>query len=414
MIRAAITGLIVLGAILPRPASAQTFAITGGTVFPVSGPRIERGTVIIKDGRILAVGADVPIPAGAERIDATGKWVTPGLVHPLSELGVYQFGSGAVNETRDNRRDGDVNSSFSLVEAIEPGSITIPVGRMGGLTTAVVVPQGGLVSGQAVAYDLYGERVEEMVTRVPAAMVIRLGIASKGAGGGSRAGALQRLRRLFRDAREYERRPEDFRKAQIQPLAASEDDLAALLPVLRGEVPVLFMANRQSDIESALRLAREFNLRVIIGGGAEAWKVASLLAAARIPVALEPLSDIPTFNALEPRLDNAALLRKAGVTVLIAQDDNSFGSDLRFAAGNAVAHGMSWDDALAAMTLWPAETYGIADRYGSLQVGRVANVVVWSGDPLEYSSAPTALFIRGRPVPLVSRQTELLSRYLNP
>ena len=131
-------------------------------------------------------------------------------------------------------------------------------------------------------------------------------------------------------------------------------------------------------------------------------------------MSLEPLSDIPTFDALEPRLDNAALLRKAGVTVLIAQGDNTFGSDLRFAAGNAVAHGMSWDDALAAITLWPAEAFGIADRYGSLQPGRVANVVVWSGDPLDYSSAPAQLYIRGRQVPLVSRQTELLSRYINP
>ncbi len=413
MIRATLAALI-LGGLAAPAAHAQTFAITGGTVLPVSGPRIERGTVIIKDGRVVAVGADVPIPAGAQQIDATGKWVTPGLIHPASNLGVAQFGSGAVNETRDNLHQGDVNPSFSLVEAIEPGSITIPVGRLGGITSAVVIPQGGLISGQAVAFDLYGDRVEEMVTRVPAAMVIRLGIASKGAGGGSRAGSLQRLRRIFRDAREYERRPEDFRKAQIQPLAASEDDLAALLPVLRGEVPVLFVADRQSDIESALRLAREFNLRVIISGGAEAWKVAGQLAAARVPVALQPLSDIPTFNALEPRLDNAALLRKAGVPVLIAQGDNSFGSDLRFAAGNAVANGMSWDDALAAMTLWPAEAYGIADRYGSLQAGRVANLVVWSGDPLEYSSAPVQLFIRGRPVPLVSRQTELLSRYRNP
>ncbi len=413
MIRASIVAVVLAGLATPR-AHAQTIAITGGTVLPVSGPRIERGTVVIKDGYIVAVGADVPIPAGAQQVDATGKWVTPGLIHPSSDLGVMQFETGAVPQTRDNVRQGDVNPSFSLVEAIEPGAITIPVGRLGGLTSAIVVPKGGLISGQAVAYDLYGERVEDMVTRVPAAMVIRLGIASKTAGGGSRAGALQRLRRLFRDAREYERRPEEFRKAQIQPLSASEDDLAALLPVLRGEVPVLFVAQRQSDIEAALRLTREFNLKAIISGGAEAWKVAPRLAAARVPVSLEPLSDIPTFDALEPRLDNAALLRKAGVTVLIAQGDNTFGSALRFAAGNAVAHGMSWDDALAAITLWPAEAFGIADRYGSLQPGRVANVVVWSGDPLDYSSAPAQLYIRGRQVPLVSRQTELLSRYINP
>lgn len=397
-----------------RGLQAQTIAITGGTVLPVSGPRIEGGTVLIKDGVIVAVGRDVAVPSGAQRVDATGKWVTPGLIHAASNIAVAQFGSGAVRETRDNVMQGDVNPALSLAEAIEPDAIMIPVVRLSGITTTVAIPEGGLVSGQAVAFDLRGERIEDMVIRAPAAMVIRLGISSKSAGGGTRAGSLQRLRRLFRDAQEYERRPEDFRKAQIQELSAGADDLAALLSVLHGSVPVLFVANRQSDIESALRLTSEFSLHSIILGGAEAWRIAGQLATARVPVALEPLTNIPSFDQLSPRLDNAALLRQAGVSTLIVQEDESFGSDLRFAAGNAVANGMSWDDALASMTLWPAQAYGLADRYGSLQPGRVANVVIWSGDPLTYSSGAERVFIRGHEVPHTSRQTELLSRYRGP
>ena len=182
-------------------------------------------------------------------------------------------------------------------------------------------------------------------------------------------------------------------------------------PFFAAQLPLYVIANRRSDIENALRIAAEFRLRLAIYGGIEAWQMAPALAAAKVPVILEPLTDSPAFDALGARLDNATLLREAGVTVAAAQTDAAHFRDLRQAAGNQVRNGMSWDDALRTVTLAPAEVALVGDRYGSLDAGKVANVVVWSGDPLELSSRVEHLFIRGRTVPLVSRQTELLQRY---
>ena len=181
--------------------------------------------------------------------------------------------------------------------------------------------------------------------------------------------------------------------------------------MLKGKLPLFVIANRRSDIETALRIGQEFNLRMVIWGGAEGWQVAPELARANVPVLLEPLTDVPRFDALNARLDNATLLWKAGVKIGVAQQDAAQFRDLRQAAGNEVRNGMSWDDALRSITLSTAEVAGVADRYGSLDVGKVANVVVWTGDPLEFSSRVEHLFIRGKEIPLVSRQTELLDRY---
>lgn len=408
MRRAAIA---LIGLALAGPARAQTIAITGGTVYPVSGPKLENATVVLRDGRIVAVGTDVAVPDGATRVDAKGRWVTPGLIHLRTTLGIHLLDSGGEEETQEYIREGQVKASFTVADAIDPAIMTIPVARMEGITSAAAVPSEGLIPGQAVLFDLAGDRLEDMLVKGPMAMVADLSESAKESGGGSRAGAVQRLRRILRDAREYAERREDFRKAQIQPLAADAEDLEALQPVLRGSLPLFVIANRRSDIENALRIAAEFNLRLAIYGGVEAWQMAPALSAAKVPVILEPLTAQPAFDALGARLDNATLLREAGVTVAAAQTDAAHFRDLRQAAGNQVRNGMSWDDALRTVTLAPAEVALVGDRYGSLDAGKVANVVVWSGDPLELSSRVEHLFIRGRPVPLVSRQTELLERY---
>jgi imidazolonepropionase-like amidohydrolase len=403
--------LAVLALLAATGAPAQTIAITGGTLYPVSGPKVEKGTVLLRDGKIVAAGADVTVPDGATRVDATGRWVTPGLIHLRTTLGIKLLETGGQEETQEDVREGEVKAAFSVVDGLDPASITIPVARMEGITSAAAVPAEGLIPGQAILFDLAGERVEDMLVSAPLAMIADLSEGGKEAGGGTRAGAVQRLRRVLRDAREYGERREDFRKAEMQPLAAPAEDLEALQPVLRGELPLFVIANRRSDIESALRIAREFGARLAIYGGAEAWRMAAPLAAARVPVILEPLADLPSFDALGPRLDNATLLREAGVAVVAAQSDAAHFRDLRQAAGNEVRNGLSWDDALRTVTLAPAEAARVADRYGSLEPGKVGNVVVWSGDPLELSSRVEHLFIRGRPVPLRSRQTELLERY---
>jgi imidazolonepropionase-like amidohydrolase len=394
-----------------RVAAAQTIAVTGGTIYPVSGPKIENGTLLLRDGKIAAVGASVEVPSGATRIDAKGGWVTPGLIHGGSTLGLKLFDIGVQIETQEDTASGDMKPSFNVAEGLDPASMAIPVARLEGVTSSISKPALGLIPGQAVLIDLAGDRIEDMVAQSPVAMMADLGQGGKEAGGGSRARATQRLRRVLRDALEYEKRRDDFRKAQMQPLAASAEDLEALLPVLKGKLPLFVIANRRSDIETALRIAQEFNLRMVIWGGAEGWRVAPELARAKVPVLLEPLTDVPRFDALNARLDNATLLWKAGVKVGVAQQDAALFRDLRQAAGNEVRNGMSWDDALRSITLSTAEAAGVGDRYGSLEVGKVANVVVWTGDPLEFSSRVDHLFIRGREIPLVSRQTELLDRY---
>jgi len=389
---------------------AQTIAITGGTVYPVSGPKLENATVLIRDGRIAAVGTNVAVPQDATRIDASGKWVTPGLIDGAGQMGLREI--GAVQNTNENQQRGDdVAAAFNVLEGINPASTLIGVTRMEGITTTLAVPGGSLIWGQAALIDLDGSTIEAMRVKSPAAMVADLSEGAKEAGGGSRAGVAQRLRRLFDDALEYERRPNDYRRAQIQQLGASAADLKALLPVLHGQLPLIAVANRRSDIETALRIAREYKLRLILSGVAEGWMIPNEIAAAGVPVLVEPLDNIPSYDALGIRYENAALLAKGGAKVALMETATENTRDLRQQAGNAVANGMAWEQALRAVTLTPAEILGVADRYGSLESGKVANLVVWSGDPFEFSTGVEHVFIRGRDIPLRSRQTQLLERY---
>jgi imidazolonepropionase-like amidohydrolase len=387
--------------------TAQTVAITGGTVYPVSGPKIERGTVVITNGRITAVGSTVTVPAGATVIDAAGKWVTPGLIHASASAGTGVAGLGGLGEAR---KQGDVNPSFDLSAGIDPAALTIPVTRTGGVTTGVLLPNGPFLPGSAVSVDYSGDRVEDMVISARAGLLIDLTDASKAAGGGSRAGTIQRLHRLFADALEYDRRRVEYRRRAIQELSAPAAELEALLPALRGQVPTLVAANRRIDIENALRLARRYRLKLVLSGAVEGWQLATAIAAAGAAVVVEPNRDIPSFDGLGARLDNATLLREAGVKVVIAQGDPGGERNLRFAAGNAVRNGLTWDDALKAVTLWPAEAFGLA-QYGSLAIGKVGNVVIWSGDPFEFSAAAEKVIIRGRETSLRTREHELRDRY---
>jgi imidazolonepropionase-like amidohydrolase len=389
---------------------AQTIAITGGTVYPVSGPKIENATVLIQGNRIAAVGANVAVPAGATRIDAAGKWVTPGLIESGGNLGLTEI--NAVQGTNEAfQRTSEVAAAFNVAEGINPASGLFPVTRIEGITTAFTWPQGQLIAGQGVMIDLDGATVEAMVVKSPTAILATLSEQSKDEGGGSRAGAAARLRRVFTDALEYSRRRADYSRAQMQPLAAGPADLDALMPVLRGQLPLVVIANRRSDIETALRIAREYKLRLVLAGAEEGWQVADKIAAAGVPVLVQPLDNIPSYDALGVRYENAGLLAKAGVKVVLLENDTHNARNLRQQAGNAVAYGMTWDQALRAVTLAPAEVFGVADRYGSLEPGKVANVVVWSGDPFEFSTGVEHVFIRGKEIPLRSRQTELMERY---
>ena len=417
----ALKALKALGALaalgITVAAQAQTIAIVGGRVLPVSGPAIDGGTVIIRDGRITAVGRDVAIPEGAQRIDAAGKWVTPGIINPATQLGLVEVGQ--VSETRNATARGDqgtaVHAAFTVWDGLNPLSVLFAPARNEGVTTVAVLPTGGLVSGQGALVDIVEGGISDMIVRSPIAMVAQVGDPGS-ANANSRGELLLRLRELLEDSRAYARRRADFERAQTREFAASRLDLEAMQPVLAGRVPLLIVADKASDIEAALRLAREYSLRIVIGSGAEAWMVADKLAAAKVPVLVGSMVNIPgSFATLGARQENPGLLRRAGVEVALigtGSDPDAFNvRNIKQEAGNAVAYGMTWDDALRAITLTPAEIFGVADRYGSLQPGRVANVVVWSGDPFEFSTRVEHVFVRGVSALAPSRQDELMTRY---
>lgn len=408
---------IVLLAVVAEALPAQTYAITGGQVFPVSGPPIDNGTVIIQDGRITAVGANVPVPQGAERIDATGKWVTPGLINPATQLGLVEI--AAVGDTRDAsaRGRGDaINASFTVWHGLNPASVLLAPVRDQGITSVVVLPSGGLIAGQAALIDVLEDTaVSAMVRRAPIAMVAQVN-NPQGAGTGASAELLIKLREVLDDTRAYAQRRAEYERGATRDLVARRIDLEAMMPVLRGELPLLVNADSRADIEAALDLAEEYDLRLIVGGGADAWQIASRLASERVPVMAGAMNNIPGFSALGARQENPGLLRQAGVQVLLVGTGNdplTFNvRNITQEAGNAVAYGMDWNEALRAITLAPAEVFGVADRIGTLRAGLDANVVVWSGDPFEFGTRVEQVFIRGVQQELGdSRQDQLTERY---
>jgi imidazolonepropionase-like amidohydrolase len=404
---------LVTAASAPR-VGAQVIAVTGARVFPVSGPPLDGATVLIRDGRIAAVGANVAIPPGARRIEAAGRWVTPGLVDAMTALGVTEI--SAVNNTVDVRPRGreSIAASFRVWLGLNPSSVLLTPARNDGVTSVGVAPSGGLIAGQAAIIDLVtSTSTLDMVRRAPVAMVAQVG-PPQGAGLATRGELVDRLREVLADARAFSRRRAEFERRQTREFAASRLDLEALVPVVEGRLPLIVETDKVSDIEGALGVAQEFGLRMIIAGGAEAWMLADRLAAARVAVLTNATNNIPSsFATLGSRQENAGLLRRAGVTVaLIGGPTEAFNvRNIRQEAGNAVAYGMSWQDALRAVTLTPAALLGVSDRIGSLEVGKDANLVVWSGDPFEFTTVVEHVFIRGREIAEPSRQDLLMERY---
>jgi imidazolonepropionase-like amidohydrolase len=416
---ATIAAFALTSVLLSQVASGQTIAITGGKVFPVSGPPIENGTVVISNGKILSVGANVPVPGNAQRIDATGKWVTPGLINSATQLGVVEIGQ--VADTRDMRARGrdNIAASFTVWEGLNPNSVMLAPARKEGVTTFVILPTGGLVSGQAAIVDLVEGTTTDMVMRSPVAMVAEIGDAAE-AGTGSRGELIVKLRELLEDTKFFMTHRSEFDRAQTRTFRASRLDLEAMIPVIQGKLPLLVVVDKESDIDAALRVGREFGLKLIIGGGAEAWMMADKLAAAHVPVLTGAMNNIPVgFAVLGQRQENPGLLSAAGVRIgLVGNagggDEEAFNvRNIKQEAGNAVAYGMTWENALRAVTIWPAEIFGVADRVGSLEPGREANVVVWSGDPFEFTTHAEHVFVRGLERNEKTRQDLLTERYLN-
>ena len=400
----------------PRTApvvAGDTVAITNARVLPVSGPPIDRGTVLIRAGKIAAVGADVQAPAGARVIDATGKIVTPGWIESATQIGIVEIPSGAEGSDDQASTDKDLSAAFNVVDSFNGDSTVIPVTRVEGITRAVVMPAGTghAILGQGALFDLSGAQVPASVVKAPVAMFANLGEAGAASEGGSRASAMLRLREALQDALDFMRNRAAWNTAQRRPYGRGRLDLEALGPVVRGELPLAINANRASDLLAAIRLADEFHLKLILMGAAEGWRVADELAARKVPVVVKPLTDIPSFDALGATLENPARLSKAGVTLVLSSFDTHNARNLRQEAGNAISNGLDRDAALRAVTLEPARVWGVADRVGSLEVGQDADLVVWSGDPFELTTGAEHVFISGREMSRDTRQKQLFEKY---
>jgi imidazolonepropionase-like amidohydrolase len=419
MMRARLSMALALVASLLAPSvvAAQTIAIVGGKVYPVSAPPIDNGTVLIRDGRIVAVGSSVTVPAGAQRIDATGKIVTPGFVNGASRVGLEEIGSVPATREMFARGRDRVAAAFRPWEGLNPRSVLIDQTRDAGITAIVAMPAGGLISGQAGVLRLLDGGVSDMLLRAPVGMVANLGPAY-GQNFTPRGETLNRLREILEDTRVFRTRRADYERAQTRQLAVSRLDMEALVPVLEGRVPLIVDVDRASDIETAMQIAREYGIRLIVMGGAEGWMVADRLAAAKIPVLTGAMNNVPNqFATLGQRQENAGLLAKAGVPVTLIGNAEGGSTDaftarnVRYEAGNAVAYGMEWNAALRAITLTPAEVFGVADQVGSLAAGKRADVVVWSGDPFEFSSRAEHVFVNGRESHTTTREDLLENRY---
>lgn len=398
---------------LAAPAAAETIAIAGGKVHTL-GPQgtLATGTVVVRDGRIVAVVEGAAAPAGARVVDARGKVVTPGLIDSFNQLGLVEV--SAVEGTRDGRvEDDEITAALAVAPAVNPASELIAVNRIEGITHALIAPQPGesLIAGQAAVIHL--GMGSDLVVRTPAAMIATLGERGSRLAGGSRSAALLRLREALEDARDYAGNRAAWERGERRPYALSRLDLEALVPVVEGKLPLVLAVERASDIRMALALKRdEPNLSLILAGAAEGWIVAEEIAAARVPVFVNPMVNLPdSFEALGATLENAARLHAAGVEVAFMSGETHNSRNLKQAAGNAASYGLPPEAALAAMTSVPARIWGLADRLGTLEPGKEAHLVVWDGDPLEVTTFADHVVIGGVEVPMDSRQTRLRDRY---
>lgn len=396
-------------------APETSFAIVGATVRTGEGPAIENATIVVRGERIVSVGAGAA-PAGATVIDGAGMIVTPGLISTMTSIGLGEI--ELEQSARDAEPEGDdatidpIRAAFSAADGYNPLSTLIPVARLGGITTAMSVPEGGLVSGTSAWVDLAGRAPGDVIARELLALHVSLDDEGVAAAGGARSSAITRLRELLEDARLFARQRAAFDRGDFRDTDISRLDLERVTQALAGTIPVVIRVSRASDILRTVALAREHGLRLVIAGAEEGWMVAPQLAEADVPVIVQPLTNLPErFSSLHARYDNAALLSRAGVRVMLMEAGAWDVRNLRQEAGNAVAWGMDPDAALAAITSLPAAVFGMDADYGAIAPGRLANLVVWSGDPFEMTTSPVHVFVRGRELPLRSRQTLLLERY---
>lgn len=395
----------------PRPT-----AITNATVMPVTGPRIERGTVLIRDGRIAAVGggAAVAIPSDARVIDAAGLFVYPGLIDGGTRLGLTEIGSVPGGE--DTQELGTFNPHNMVLTAVNPHSELFPVTRVSGITSAITSASGGSIQGYAALIDLAGWTPDEMAVLPRAAMVMTyprtLGGRFRGGGGQPQPAAdpNEALNRQVRELTEYLRSARAH--VTLERRERAHLPYEALGPVFRGDAPVIFDVQTADQIRGVLALADSFRLKVILRGAADAWRLADTLAARKIPVIVGPTTSTPEADLpYDAVYANPGVLARAGVLIAFQSASGAEARNLPYNAALATAYGLDPEEALKAVTINPARIFGVDDRLGSIEPGKVANLQVTTGDPLDARTQIRHVFIRGEPIPMADRHTKLYEQF---
>ncbi len=392
-------------------------ALTNATIETVTKGTIQNGTVLMVDGKIAAVGANVSIPSGTETIDCKGQFIYPGMIDAGTNLGLNEI--SAVARTTDFNEIGEVIPQMKALTAVNPSASAIPVTRISGVTTALSIPTGGMLPGTAALINLHGYTPDQMYAGFEG---IVLTFPNTG-------------RRGFFDRRT----DEEIKKASDKALASLNDvwekatqyqkldsatkgragyypELQALIQVMRGEQTLLVEVNASKDIQAALKWLKEKKVKKsILTGVAEGWRVADEIAKSGIPVITGGVLELPTrdYDRYDKAYANPGLLKKAGVKVAIkSESGNNNYRNLPYHAGFAVAYGMNKEDALKAITIIPAELLGVANKLGSIEVGKSATLFICNGDPFETKTQVSHVFIEGWSMPMVSRQTELYNEFL--
>lgn len=402
-------------AFLAIPVQAETFAITGAQAWTnMADAPIENATIVIENGRIISVDAGRQPPPGVRIIDANGRPVTPALDAAATQIGLVELGSASDTDDR-SVSSGPLGAAFDVSLAVDPNLLSVQEARAQGVARAMVFPGAGtgIFAGNGALLRLH--EGFDIVERPRAALFVVSGGGPAETAGGSRAAVWTLLRNALDEARRY--------RSGSRSNAPRDDllnavDIEALLPVLEGQIPLAINAQREADIRQAAAIGRDYDVHIVILGGAEAWRVAGLLADSAIPVIIDPLDELPaSYDVIGARRDNAALLARAGVETAFSVSGQGIylsydvGPALREGAGIAVANGLPYADALRAITLAPAQIWKSGSNGGTIAPGRDADLVIWDGDPLEPASAPARVFIAGREISRETRQTLLRDRY---
>lgn len=422
-------GLLLAACLLQGTVQAQlmskavkgTFALTHATIHTITKGDIQDGTVIIQDGKIQAVGTGIATPAGAQVIDCTGKQIYPGMIDAGTHLGLSEVSS--VSLTEDYNEIGDLIPEMQALTAVNPNSAAIPVTRVNGVTTVLTMPSGGRFPGTAALIDLNGYTPDQMYAGFK---VVVLNWPSSGGFGRfdrrspedrkkAEEKALKDLNAYWDQAKEFAALDAAAKKSGQPRKTDYNPAMEALMPVVNGEASLLIEVNKDKDILSALRWIKEKKAKAILGGVSEGWRVADSIAAAGIPVLVGPVIDLPTrpSDRYDAPYANPGKLKAAGVKIAIRTMQTENVRNLPYHAGFAAAYGLGKEEALKAVTIYPAEIFGVADQLGSIEKGKRADLIVTDGDPFETKTNIEKVFIQGWEVPMDSRHIQLYNEFLD-